>query len=61
MPKSSEPVYTSRVLGVETEADTSDPDFDIYYLRYTSDADFSARVLKMLIAELLRRRIPAES
>ena len=61
MPKSGEPVYTSRVLGVETEADTTDPNFDIYYLRYTRDADFSARVLQMLVAELLRRRLSPKS
>ena len=61
MPKSSEPVYTSRVLGVETDTDTTDPHFDIYYLRYTRDVDFSSRVLKMLIAELLRRRPPEKS
>ena len=58
LPKSNIPVYTSHVLGVETEVDESDPSCDVYYLRYVKESDFNPRILHMLITELLRRPLP---
>ncbi|MGI5831650.1 MAG: hypothetical protein ACOX6D_03855 [Thermoguttaceae bacterium] len=56
MPKSASPAFTSRILGVETEIDDTDPNYDIYYLRFITDSDFSERTLAMFLAEALRRQ-----